>query len=224
MGLLHEGMAQHGTAIFTHEQTKGKGQRNKQWHSVRDQNIAISFVLEPQGSGQGAQWLLSQAIAVAVYEFFNKKTAGDVSIKWPNDIYWRDRKAAGILIENIWQGSEWKMAIAGVGININQTDFGDLGKKAVSLRQITGQAHDPLVLAKELCIYIDKSFQQLINEPSTITTGYKRNLYRINETVRLKQGSRIFEATIKDVSPEGQLIVQHSIEERFSVGEIEWIG
>src|SRR5256885_16124829 len=100
MGLVHAGMAQHGTAVFTHEQTKGKGQRNRQWQSQKDQNIAISLVIEPKSLVISELFILSMTIATGVKHFFNSYTNGDVKIKWPNDIYWRDRKAGGILIEN----------------------------------------------------------------------------------------------------------------------------
>ena len=222
MGLVHAGMAQHGTAVFTHEQTKGRGQRNKIWSSQAKNNIAISIVIEPKGLSSSQVFILSKAIAIGTLNFFNSYAQSDVRIKWPNDIYWRDRKAGGILIDNVFQGSDWKYAIAGIGLNINQTHFGELNK-AVSLKQITGKDFEPLLLAKELCNYLDKAYCKLIIEPQRIAPEYRSSLYKLDEKVKLKKGSRVFEATIKDVTDLGQLMVKHAAEERFDVGEVEWV-
>lgn len=223
MGLVHAGMAQHGTAVFAHEQTKGRGQRNKQWLSESNSNIALSIIFEPQAWSTSQLFILSKLVTTGVCYFFNSYTTGGTTIKWPNDIYWRDRKAGGILIENIIQGSEWKYAVAGIGLNINQTDFKKLKNKPVSLRQITGNNFDPLRLAKELCGYIDIQFNRLLANPQEIRDEYHANLFQLGKKVKLKQGSRIFEAVIKDVTSLGQLVVEHAVEERFDVGEVEWV-
>jgi len=132
MGLARAAMAQHGAVVFTHEQTKGKGQRSKGWVSKKGQNLAFSAVVEPNLLRALPPFTLSMAAAVAAHQLVAKYINEDLTIKWPNDIYWRDRKAAGILIENIWQASEWKFAVIGIGLNVNQTEFGELGDRAVS--------------------------------------------------------------------------------------------
>lgn len=223
MGLVRAAMAQHGAVVFAREQTSGRGQLNKQWTSQKDQNIAMSILVEPKSLNTSNVFLLSKTVAVAVRQFFEKHAEDEIKIKWPNDIYWCDRKAAGILIENLWQGSEWKFAVAGIGININQTEFGVLGSKAVSLKQIAGKNFEPIILAKELCTYLEDKYQSAINKPSLIIEEYRSYLYKLNEKVKLKKGSRVFEATIKDVTLNGQLVVQHGTEEKFDVGEVEWM-
>ncbi|MFN1208770.1 biotin--[acetyl-CoA-carboxylase] ligase, partial [Enterococcus lactis] len=83
--------------------------------------------------------------------FLDKFSQSNILIKWPNDIYFQDRKAGGILIENIINGQLWKWAVVGVGLNINQVQFlGDIESKAVSLKQITGKTFDCFQLAQEL--------------------------------------------------------------------------
>ncbi|MFL5808594.1 MAG: biotin--[acetyl-CoA-carboxylase] ligase, partial [Flavisolibacter sp.] len=177
MGLVREAMAQHGTAVFAHEQTSGKGQRSRQWSSQKNQNIALSVVIEPATLNCGHLFLLSMTIANCVHDFLSRYVKNDLTIKWPNDIYWCDRKAAGILIENLWQGQEWKFAIIGIGININQTEFGDLASKAVSLKQVTGKDHDPFGLSMELAQLLEESFQLLLSEPQRLIAEYRDNLY-----------------------------------------------
>jgi BirA family biotin operon repressor/biotin-[acetyl-CoA-carboxylase] ligase len=223
MGLAHAGMAQHGTAVFAHEQLKGKGQRNKEWISGKQENIALSLILYPERLQPSRLFYLSAAAANAVRIFFERYTDGEITVKWPNDIYWRDRKAAGILIENLWQGKDWKAAIIGIGINVNQTEFGPLQSKAVSLKQITGNTSVPVELAREICIDLEGQYQRLISHPEEVLDDYRAHLYKSNETARFRKGSRVFDALVKDVTPGGQLVVMHGVEERFDVGEIEWL-
>jgi len=101
-------------------------------------------------------------------------------IKWPNDIYWRDRKAAGILIENSFRGPIWQWSIAGMGVNINQTSFGTELNKAVSLKQITGKTHAVKDLAVQLCGCIEDALDILLTQgPDALITLYNNALYNI---------------------------------------------
>ncbi|HEY1114120.1 MAG TPA: biotin--[acetyl-CoA-carboxylase] ligase [Chitinophagaceae bacterium] len=223
-GLVHAGMAQGGTVVFTHEQTKGKGQRTKTWKSQKGANILMSVVIQPRPLPLTQGFLLSMATANAVHRFFRPLAGSETKVKWPNDLYWRDRKAGGILIENIIHGTEWHYAIVGIGININQVEFPGLKAKAVSLRQITGKEYDVLALARQLCRHLQQCYALLESHPHVIREEYHEHLYKLDETVRLKQDGRVFDATIKGVTPLGDLVTFSTIEERFSVGEVEWVG
>ena len=236
MGLIHgdhlpdgQGEAQHGMAIFAHDQTAGKGQRGKSWASQKGLNTALSILLNPYPLSVPDQFKLSVCIAVSAWEFFSKYAGDETKIKWPNDIYWRDRKAGGILIENVIQSSQsavgsWQWAVIGIGININQIDFDPDLPNPVSLKQITGKIHEPIELAKELCSIVEKNYQLLIaGDFIVLFNKYQTHLYKKDEKIKLKKGTRVFETTIKGVSETGQLITQHSIEERFEFGEVEWV-
>jgi BirA family transcriptional regulator, biotin operon repressor / biotin---[acetyl-CoA-carboxylase] ligase len=222
MGLARAAMAQHGTAVFTHEQTKGKGQRMKEWVSSKRLNLALSVMVAPTQLGRLPLFSLSRMAAVAARELVSDYVKNDVTIKWPNDIYWRDRKAAGILIENIWQGGEWHLSVLGIGLNVNQTDFGELGTRAVSLKQITGNHFEPLTLAKELCSLIEIKYQLLCSNPSAIEDQYKSHLYKLNQQVKLRKDRRVFEALFTDVNSNGQMVIHNGME-AFNVGEVEWL-
>jgi BirA family transcriptional regulator, biotin operon repressor / biotin---[acetyl-CoA-carboxylase] ligase len=222
MGLIHEGMAQHGTAVFSREQTKGKGQRNKQWFSEGGKNVALSLIIQPFSLAFDEAFLLSMSVAIALQRFLNFYTNGDVTIKWPNDIYWRDRKAAGILIENVVQGQDWKWAVIGMGVNINQTNFGDF-KRAISLKQITGKDHDVVILAKEILIFLQQSFNELTTNKKNVLAEYHQYLYKWKEKIILKKAGEKLEGILEEVTQNGLLILQHEKEERFTVGEVEWV-
>lgn len=226
---IHANMAQPGTCYFAHEQTSGKGQRGKSWATERGMNIILSIVLKPDFLQPFQQFQLSACIAVGTRQFFNKYDNDLLKIKWSNDIYWQDRKLGGILIENIIRskgpgGGNWDWAVVGIGVNINQANFGVELKNPVSLKQITGESFDQIELAKKLCKSIDDFYKRLMTgEANKILEIYNQHLYKKGEMVKLKKDNRIFSGIIKNVTPTGQLTVQHSVEEQFDFGEIEWM-
>lgn len=226
MAQINEGMAHHGNAYFAYEQRAGKGQRNKSWISEKKSNILLSVVIDPFPLKSTQLFELSACMAVAVHYFFIHYAGKKCKIKWPNDLYWNDRKAGGILIQNIISGDgltgNWQWTVVGVGININQTSFPVELINPVSLKQITGKNYKPVELAKKLCLIMDQFFNKLIQEGfSNILSIYNEILYKNHETVKLKKDNRVFEATIKGVSAAGSLIVQHAIEEEFEYGQVE---
>ncbi|MBI2730689.1 MAG: biotin--[acetyl-CoA-carboxylase] ligase [Sphingobacteriales bacterium] len=173
---------------------------------------------------RGWQNMESAAVALGVYDFFSKYAGDETTIKWPNDIYWRDRKAGGILIENIIAGAEYRWAIAGIGININQTNFPESLPNPVSLKQITGKDRVSFQLAEELHRAVLNRTDQLKAEGfQPIYQSYQSHLYKMNQLQKFKKQNRVFEAIVKDVSPCGQLVVQHATEESYDFGEIEWV-
>lgn len=101
MAMVRNGLAKHGDGYFAMAQLQGKGQRGKTWLTQPGANLICTLVMQPLSLQINNQFAFSTAISLAVRAFFDTYTAGDTTIKWPNDIYWRDRKAGGILIENI---------------------------------------------------------------------------------------------------------------------------
>jgi len=243
MAMVRTGMAKHGDGFFAMAQTAGKGQRGKTWITEPGSNIILTTVLQPAASTLQRQFAFSAAMAMAACDFFDSHTNGDCSIKWPNDIYWRDRKAGGILIENILgnsagpapqssgtvdsayqpaTGSQWLWAITGMGININQTRFDDSIRRPVSLQQITGKTWDVLVLTQELLGYIARRFQQF-SEGVDLLPEYNQRLYKKGETVTFKKDTRVFKGNVKEVNAAGQLLLTTGLEEAYNFGEIEWV-
>ena len=224
MARVHEGLSRHGNAYFSSIQTEGKGQRGKLWETSINVNIALSIVLEPATLNALQQFQLSVAVAMGCFDFFNFYAGDETTIKWPNDIYWRDRKAGGILIENIFHGKEWKYAVAGIGVNINQPYFDDSLKNAVSLKQITGKSFDTLALARELHQSILKRYNQLEKENfAGLLKEYNGLLYCLNKKTRLKKDAIIFDTIIKGVTAHGQLVIEDNMERLFDFGEVIWV-
>jgi BirA family biotin operon repressor/biotin-[acetyl-CoA-carboxylase] ligase len=221
---LQANLAAHGTAYFSHHQTAGKGQRGKEWITEPNSNIILSVIVDAASLAIHQQFKLSVAVSLACCDFFNNYAGDDTSIKWPNDIYWRDRKAAGILIENIIKGNAWQWAVVGIGMNINQTTFSDKTKNPVSLKQITGKQFDTALLAKELCECLEKRYQQLLHDDfSSLLKEYNQHLYKAGQTVKLKRASAVFSCTIQEVNANGQLLVAGAAKDYFEFGEVEWV-
>jgi len=225
MAKLHEGLASHGMAWFAREQTAGKGQRGKQWQSEPGDNILLSIIAKPVPAFISNPFYLSALIATTCNEFLEKITGEKFYIKWPNDLYWRDRKTGGILIENKYSGENWNWAVIGIGINVNQTMFsGDL-KKAVSLKEVSGkEQYEPQRLARELHEYILEKINTATEDSfHGIIEHYNHCLYKKDEPVKLKKENAVFSTTVKSVNPYGQLLTNDSMDRTFNHGEVEWV-
>ena len=170
MAQIKAGLAKTGSCFRADYQTHGKGQHGRVWESSKGQNILCSYILELKKLDALKKWTptdqigFSAAIALGIRAFFDAYTNGDTKIKRPNDIYWRDRKAGGILIENLLKGKEWTWAVIGIGININQTVFSPEAPNPVSLKQITGLDWDILSLQEALSEALTKSVQDWLME------------------------------------------------------------
>ncbi len=222
---LRSGRAQDGMVYFAMEQTQGKGQREKKWISNPGENIMMSMVWDPSGLDLKAQSLVSFTAALACHDLFAHHAGDMTSIKWPNDLYWRDRKAGGILIENIIKGSKWEHAIIGMGININQVSFDAVGNKAVSLRQITGMTWDVLSLASALIDRLRLRLGQLLSGMDNELLGlYNGLLFRKGEETLFRSNHSLFKGKVLGVNESGHLLVEENgLTKSFSLGQIEWI-
>jgi len=218
------GQTSDGAAYFALDQYQGKGQRDKTWNSKPGENIILSVIKDCSGFHLNNQFQLSVAVALACFDFFSAYAGDETRIKWPNDIYWRDRKAGGILIENMVKSDRWGKAIIGMGININQTTFDTIEGKPVSLKQITGKSFDPISLAKELCQHLEHRFLVLENKPfDQLLSAYNNQLYKKDELVPFKRNNIQFQAKVNGVDKDGHLLIMHGVEERIRFGEITWL-
>ena len=167
---IKEGLAKSGSCYTADFQTHGKGQHGRVWESSKGQNIICSYILELKKLDALKKWAptdqigFSAAIALGIRAFFDSYTNGDAKIKRPNDLYWRDRKAGGILIENLLKGKEWTWAVVGIGININQTVFSPEAPNPVSLKQITGRDWEIFSLQEALSKALNTSIQTWLME------------------------------------------------------------
>jgi BirA family biotin operon repressor/biotin-[acetyl-CoA-carboxylase] ligase len=223
MRQIQAGLATHGATWFALEQTAGKGQRGKSWLTTPNLNIMFSTVVTP-GLLPTRQFWLSATVALSCYDFYKKYAGDETRIKWPNDVYWRDRKAGGILIENVFRGTDWLYAVVGIGINVNQVVFDPALPNPVSLKQITGRDFDAAELGRELCQCLENRYQLLQEgEIENIMQEYQQVLYKLHQPVMLKKGNISFETTIVGVTDTGQLKTKDVMEREFYFGEVEFV-
>jgi len=153
MDQVHKGLALSGSCYTADFQTAGKGQHGRNWESEKGQNLLSTYVLELKQLKSDVIWTpahqigFSAAIALGARAFFAKFAGDETKIKKPNDIYFSDRKAGGILIENLVRGKNWTWTLIGLGININQGSFSSLAANRaaanpISLQEITKQNWD----------------------------------------------------------------------------------
>jgi BirA family biotin operon repressor/biotin-[acetyl-CoA-carboxylase] ligase len=111
-----------------------------------------------------------------------------------------------------------------MGININQTVFDSMEGNPVSLKQITGKAFDPIILAKELCQHLENRFSMLSNKPfDQLLSFYNAQLFKKDEVVPFKRNNIHFHAKVNGVDKDGHLLITHGLEERIPFGEITWL-
>lgn len=196
------------TTVVSEFQTTGHGQANNSWESEDGKNILFSFVLYPNFCPANKQFHLSQLISLSIMEEL-QSFAKDFSIKWPNDIYWQDKKICGILIENELFGEMMQRCIAGIGININQTAFHSDAPNPVSLAQIIGREEDKRAILNSIMKRV-KDYYELYKsgEVKTITERYFNALYRKDGFHRYKDNDGYFNARIADILPLGTLILE----------------
>ena len=183
--------------LYTSFQTAGRGQTGNRWESEEGKNLLCSILLPPNKN----LYFLNIAVGVALVRVIGE----DFTIKWPNDIYYRDKKIAGILIENAIIGNEIKYSIAGIGLNVNQTTFVSDAPNPVSLKQIRGQEFD----IKCLMSHLFEPVQSVLNESEQeVWSYYKAHLYRREGFWPFEDKNGPFEARIADVLPTGEIVLQ----------------
>jgi BirA family biotin operon repressor/biotin-[acetyl-CoA-carboxylase] ligase len=220
MALVHEGMASDGLVCLARHQWAGKGQRGKIWLSEPGKNLNMSLVIEPTHLILAQQFLFSAAVSIGILDIVQALERDHWSIKWPNDIYWNDRKAAGILVESLIQGENWPYAVAGIGMNLNQESFPAEIPNAVSLKQITGKNYEPVTVARELVPAIQRRISLLRKEPDQILNALNRSLYKRNQSIILKKGNELMAVDLIGVNETGHLMTDNGA---FNLGEIEFV-
>lgn len=215
-----------GDIVWADFQTAGRGQRGHTWESRAGENLTFSVVLEPTFLPAREQFLLSEAVALALVDMFAKRGV-EARIKWTNDIYVGDRKIVGILIEHTYSGSCLSRTIVGVGINVNQREFSPDLPNPTSMFRETGREFDCAELLADFERALERRYGQLRGgEAERLQRDYHQRMYRLGErhTYALPSGER-FEATLRGVMPSGDLLLDHADGSRHSYlfKEVEFV-
>ncbi len=202
-----------GTVIYTPRQTAGRGQKGNSWESEDGKNLTFSMLIKRPPVKARDQFYLSEAAALAVVEALTAEAGNGFTVKWPNDIYWLDKKICGMLLENSLDGSDIAHCIVGIGLNVNQERFLSDAPNPVSLINITSHEHDLMALLKRVCSRIEELVDSLGNEVARqqLHSQYMTALYRNDGLLHPFEdasGNR-FMASVAGIAPDGTLTLQH---------------
>lgn len=214
-----------GSVIWADYQNAGRGQKGNSWESEAMKNLTFSIVLYPEIIPAREQFIISQITALSVKKTL-EKYVDEITIKWPNDIYWRDKKICGMLVENDLSGTSIYCSIIGIGININQEVFRSKAPNPISLIQITGKKHHRETVLDVFLSYFYSFYLLLLQEKQDeIREAYNNALYRKDNYHRYKDDKGVFEAIIAGIEPSGHLLLQlqDSSIRRYAFKEVSFI-
>lgn len=214
-----------GTAVLAHTQSAGRGQIGNIWASEPGKNLTVSYVFYPSFLEATKQFYLNIAVALAIKDCCELLLDDEVKIKWPNDIYYRDKKIAGILIENSISGSNLTSSIIGIGLNVNQAEFHPSVPNPSSLKLIKGKEFVVADVLNQLSHFLEKYYLQLRQQHfNFLDKAYTVALYRYQQTHEFKQGDKLLRGEINGVTKEGKLILHSNGKElRFAFKEVEYV-
>ena len=218
-----------GTLISAGEQTNGRGQPGMEWISSPNENLCISLILKPGFLDLQDSFYLTIFSSLACADYVSLKLKHSeriaaIRIKWPNDLYIGNKKAAGILIENQVSGTRIRNTVLGIGMNLNQV-FEDIPFSAVSLFELTGTRYDPLHEIKTLCGVLEKRYLQLrAGKTDRLKSDYLNLLFGKDALRSFRVDGKTIHGIITGVDPTGKLELQLEDEKKvFENKEIEFI-
>lgn len=217
------------TTVTAEFQMAGKGQRGNSWEAEEGKNLLFSFVLYPTFLEARRQFILSQIVSLAIKEELSR-WSDDITIKWPNDIYWKNKKISGILIENDLVGPRIARSIAGIGININQDTFRSDAPNPISLKQITGKEHDRHEILAHILKRVEMYYKGLQLEDfetysAEINTRYARSLFRRRGFHSYQDADGLFLARLLRVEQDGRFVLEDESgkEREYLFKEVQYI-
>ncbi len=221
---IRAGESMEGDVIHADFQSGGKGQRGSKWVSEPEKNLLFSINVTPSFIAPDQSFLLNVAVSLALQKTISSFTDNTVLIKWPNDIYVKDQKISGLLIQCLVEGSRIKNAIIGIGLNINQRSFGEIEATSISL--LSGEKVDREYVLEVLLQHIESYYLILRSgKADDLILRYHEHLYRRGELHQFQTPERIFYGEIIGIDKVGRLNIRDGETLRsFNVKEVEFLG
>jgi BirA family biotin operon repressor/biotin-[acetyl-CoA-carboxylase] ligase len=222
--IIQKNEIQEGTIVITDNQTKGKGQRGNIWLSEANKNLTFTLILKPIFLDVSEQFKLNIAVSLGIYNGLKMYLGDELSIKWPNDIFYGDKKLGGMLIESMIANSQMRYSFVGIGLNINQTEF-NLAN-ATSLSKIANLKHFELnKVLEKICKSIEKEYLILKAGNEELQKDiYVNSLYRYDSWHLYRNENGEFDGRIIGVKPSGKLIMETKLGlKQFETKEFEYI-
>ncbi|MBC5993063.1 biotin--[acetyl-CoA-carboxylase] ligase [Pontibacter cellulosilyticus] len=212
--LLIKNEATEGCAVVTAHQTAGRGQRGNTWEAEPGKNITLSVILKPKFLAIKHQFYLNMAVSLGVLDLLRELGLKNAQVKWPNDLFFEDKKLGGILIENALNSLTLQHSIVGIGLNVNQLAFGYT--TATSLAKVLGYTLDLEQVTNRLLELLEKRYLELRNDKTAkLKYEYLQALYRYQEQHTYRVDNRPVMGQILGVDEEGRLAVEIEGELRY---------
>ena len=197
-----------GATVITDHQLNGKGQRGNSWVSEPGKNALFSLILETHFISMKKPFDLHMIISLALYDTLFPILGKNLKIKWPNDLYYKSSKLAGILIENTISKGQFENSVIGVGINVNQDKFHL--ENASSLLEITQNEHAINEIIENFLINLERRIATFDTEKSdALKNEYERKLYLIGKTRVFKDSEGQFVGELIGVHDSGKLKIHN---------------
>lgn len=212
--------------VSADEQTAGKGMGSNGWESEAGKNLTFSLALGMGFLPAERQFLLSEAVALGLYQALCPLIPEEkLHIKWPNDIYFDNRKLAGILINTTIKANMMDVSIIGIGLNVNQMQFQDWPTHPISLKMITGKEHDLQPLLEQVAELIYNKVEILKSSPATIEEEYLQRLYRYRTWADYEVGGKTLRLFMTGIDSFGRLVLINEANELccFDIKEIKFV-
>ena len=206
-------------------QTAGRGQGTHTWESEEGKNLLFSMLTCPVWVPVRQQFLLSEIGALAIKEALDTYADG-FTLKWPNDVYWNDKKISGTLIETSIDSKGIKRCIFGIGINVNQMEFKSDAPNPVSLAQILGHEVDREEVLQKMIEAFCRYYELLRRVDYMDVSGiYHLSLYRRKGYHWYEDKDGKFEGAFVEVEDDGHLILhdKKGVIRSYAFGEIRFV-
>lgn len=196
------------TVVLAREQTAGKGMGSNVWESAPGLNLTFSMGADLSFMKAENQFLLSQAVPLGLLDVLDAMLPSEfLTVKWPNDLYFKSQKLCGILINSTIRGMAMGTSVIGIGLNVNQMHFQEWPTHPVSMKMILGQdvALNPLL--RQLVEAVDRRVAMLRTSMgmSEIKTFYLKRLYRYRMWADYKADGLKVRRFITGIDPFGRL-------------------
>lgn len=205
---LIKGGGSSGTVIWALEQTAGKGRRGSTWDA--DQS-SLTFSLIWKCPKEQAPKNLTLTVGLGLVGALGVCTP-DLKIKWPNDLWIREKKLGGILAEAVHEGGDlW--VILGIGINVNASPpRGDLSPR-ISLQEASGRPWSRFAVLNLALVGAEQGFA-LAKAGEDLGDLFRQHGNFLDRQITIYHGDNVFQAYAKEVLPDGRLLIEDARGER----------
>lgn len=198
-----------GTVVIAEEQTKGRGRLNRSWMSAPYENILMSLVFRP-ALPPSKIFSLTMITSIAIVNAVKKTTGLKTKIKWPNDIYYNNKKLAGILTELNAGRNKINYAIIGIGLNVNfdPGKYPEIKEIATSLFNETGKIISRSELLQTILTEIEKEYNSLLKgRINKIRKSWNKYSLISGKNVIIFTGGYSEEGIAESIAEDGSLIL-----------------